>query len=153
MGSWNSKCDYLRLPICSLLFAPPNSEWELLVLPGMLIDFWLCVLCGGSGMRRLAQKGSNVQAINRNLCEIVFFFLGTDHRDLLTRVVHTYMRVQCADWIPDGIFGLGCDVAGRHRWHIPVGRMTSVNACFVYYFQPCPSTRCQRAAMNLYCNC
>lgn len=48
-------------------------------------------------MRRLPQKGSNVRAINRNLCEIVFFFLGTDHRDLSTRVVHTYMRVQCAD--------------------------------------------------------
>lgn len=47
-------------------------------------------------MRRLAQKGSNVRDINRNLCEIVFF-LGTDHRDLSTRVVHTYMRVQCAD--------------------------------------------------------
>jgi len=70
VGSWNSKCDYLRLPICSLLFGPPKLEWELSAPSWMLIDFWLCVLAGG--MRWLAQKGSNGRAINRNLCEIVF---------------------------------------------------------------------------------
>jgi len=31
-------------------------------------------------MRRLAQKGSNVRDINRNLCEIVFFFRNGPQR-------------------------------------------------------------------------
>jgi len=132
VGSWNSKCDYLRLPICSLLFGPPKLEWELSAPSWMLIDFWLCVLAGG--MRWLAQKGSNGRAINRNLCEIVFLERTNEiyRWGMLCICPVCWLNLPMVGWDFGFVFGgIGCD---RHRWHIPAGRMTSVNACFVYYF-------------------